>query len=67
MSDNSEEPITPENASPRARDIVARLVVLWREGGLPPAALAEALIDAGLDQISNEHGPAATVRTEEAR
>jgi hypothetical protein len=61
MIDDPEQPITPENASWAARDIVAKLVARWRDGGLPSIALAEALLDAGIEQISYERGPAAAV------
>ncbi len=59
--DNPEQPITPENAASAARDIVAKLTARWREEGLPSDDLTVALIDTGLDQISNERDPAAVV------
>jgi hypothetical protein len=58
MLDNPEQPIRPEDAASAARDIVSKLVTRWREGGLP---LIEALIDAGLEHITNERGPTAAV------
>jgi hypothetical protein len=61
MLDNPEQPITPEDAASAARDIVSKLVTRWREGGLPLIDLAEALIDAGLEQITSERGPTAAV------
>ncbi len=61
MLDNRAQPITPEHPASAARDIVAKLVTKWREAGLPSIPLAEALIDAGLEQVSNARGPAAAV------
>jgi Protein of unknown function (DUF2934) len=59
--DNPAQPITPEHPASAARDIVAKLVTKWREAGLPSIHLAEALIDAGLEQVSSARGPAAAV------
>ncbi len=61
MTDNPEQPIKPEQAASAARDIIARLVAQWREGGLPLEALSEALIEKGLEQITSKRGPVAAV------
>jgi hypothetical protein len=59
--ENPNQLITPEDAGSAARDIVGKLVMRWHEGSLPSFALAEALLEAGLEQISQERGPAAAV------
>ncbi len=61
MTENPEQPIKPEHAASAARNIIARLVAQWREGGLPLEALSEGLIEEGLEQIISERGPAAAV------
>ncbi len=62
MTDNPEaQPITPEDSASAARDIVAKLVASWREEGLSADALAEALLDKGMEQITSERGSAAAV------
>ncbi len=61
MTNNPDQPITNEDAPSAARDIVSKLVDRWLAGGLPSIALAEALLEAGLEQISSERGRAAAV------
>ncbi len=61
MANNPDQSITPEHAASAARDIVSKLVDKWLAGGLPSFALAEALLESGLEQISIERGGAAAV------
>jgi hypothetical protein len=57
MSDeDSDGPMTLDDAVSSAQDIVDQLRAHWKESGLAPEVLAHAMIGSGITDLTNERG-----------
>jgi hypothetical protein len=59
--DDSDRPMTLEDAVASAQDIIDQLRSRWREDGMPIEVLAHAMIGSGITDLTNERGVEATL------
>ncbi len=59
--DDSDRPMTTDEVISSAQQIVDQLRDRWRESGLPVGVLAHQMIGAGITDLTNDRGVAATL------